>query len=107
MVYLNIVMRHGLETRLKSLFYLFVHVYANLCTVKTMDFLHIEAIVQWHHLAQSLNRNVEILISKISKVLCTVKPSQHQILAHCLWLIIDALKFAKLLDHVSIYCEIQ
>ena len=47
-----------------------------------MDFLHNEAIVQWHHLARSLNRTVEILISEISKDLCTVKPSQHQILAH-------------------------
>ena len=74
--------RHGLETRLKSLFDLFVRVYANLCTVKTMEFLHNEAIVQWHHLAKLLNRTVEILIRKISKDLCTVKLSQHQILAH-------------------------
>ena len=44
--------------------------------------LYNEAIVQWHHLAKSRSRIVEILISKISKDLCTVKPSQHQILAH-------------------------
>ena len=54
-----------------------------------MDFLHNEAIVQWPHLAKSLNRTVEILISKISKDLCVVKPSQHQILATDLETIIN------------------
>ena len=62
-----------------------------------MDFLHNEAIVQWHHLAKSLNHTVEILISKTSKDLCTMKPSQHQISAHY-----RRLKFAEFPDHVCI-----
>ena len=38
--------RYGLETQLNSLFYLFVRVYADLCTVKTMDFRYNEAILR-------------------------------------------------------------
>ena len=38
--------RYGLETRPASLFYLFVRVYADLCTVKTMNFWYNEVIVQ-------------------------------------------------------------
>ena len=38
--------RYGLETRPASLFYLFVRVYADLRTVKTMNFWYNEAIVQ-------------------------------------------------------------
>ena len=43
------------ETRRESLFYLFVRVYADLCTVKTMSFWCNEgAIVQKHCLAEAL-----------------------------------------------------
>ena len=38
--------RCGLETGPTSLFYLFVRVYADLCTVKTMNFWYNETIVQ-------------------------------------------------------------
>ena len=60
--------RYGLETRPASLFYLFVRVCAELCTVKTMNFWYNEAIVQQRCLAEAFNRTIEILISKISKI---------------------------------------
>ena len=71
-----------LNQTLNNLFYLFVRVYADLCTVKTMNFWYNEAVHQKRCLTKSLNRTVEILIGKISKDLCTVKPTQHKILAH-------------------------
>ena len=64
--------RYGLETRPTSLFYIFVRVYAELCTVKAMNF--------WYN--EAFNRTIEILVSKISKDLCTVKPAQHKMIAH-------------------------
>ena len=45
-----------------SLLYLFVCVYADMCTVKTMNFWYNEAIVQWHCLTKALSRTIEILI---------------------------------------------
>ena len=73
----------SLETRRESLFYLFFRVYADLCTVKTMNFWCNEGvIVQKHCLAEALNRTIEILISKISKDLHKVKPTQHKVVVH-------------------------
>ena len=66
--------RYGLETQSTSLFYLFVRVYAYLCRVKTMKFWYNEAIVQYHCLSKALKHSTEILMGKISKDLCMVKP---------------------------------
>ena len=68
--------RYGLETRPTSLFYLFVRVYADSCRVKTMNFWY-EVMVQKRCLSEALSRTIEILIGKISKKLCTAKPTQH------------------------------
>ena len=47
-----------------------------------MNFWYDEAIVQQRCLAEVQNRTVEILISKISKDSCTVKPTQHKVVAY-------------------------
>ena len=60
----------------------FFRVYADLCTVKTINFWHNEAIVQQGRLAKSFDRTIEILTGKTSKDLCTVKPTQHKIVTH-------------------------
>ena len=38
-----------------------------------------EATVQWNRLDESFNHTVELLVCKISKRLCAVKPSQQLI----------------------------
>ena len=47
-----------------------------------MNFWYNKATVQYRRIAESLNRTVGILMSKISKDLCTVRLSQHRIVAH-------------------------
>ena len=42
----SVQIQYALETQPNSLFYLFVRVYADLCTVKTMNFWYNEAIRQ-------------------------------------------------------------
>ena len=74
--------RYGQETQLTSLFYLFVRVYADLCTVKTMNVWYNEEIVYQRCLSEAVDRTVEILISKISIDLCLVKATQHKIATH-------------------------
>ena len=65
--------KYGLETQLKSLFYLFVRFYAILCTV-----IKPIAIIQYQRLGLIAQPCCLNMNKRKTKDLCTGGPSQHQ-----------------------------